>query len=353
MKYEIGYGLVMDYRIDELSNKNAKDWERLCEESKEGNFFHTLEWKRILEQSYYFKSHCFILYRNDEPVALCPFYEASINRIRGLISLPDSDYNHIIITDQYDPLIAYHILQKCNEIAKENKLFFILITTFNEMIKSHFSKYNPLPFPIGGDMVLDLEEFSPNKIWNDNFSKKERKYIRRFENDGFRIKEVKSIDDIKIFYKYYKTNLELKNAAPYPFSHFEELLKTYSSTEMLLTLLYKNEVVAGGQLAFLHGPKKTMYLRYLSLNRDLPTRYHSTWYIYWDCIERASDMGYNRICFGRTPPYQNDSHYQLKEKFGCHFEKEYSLIFPRSHLFKIGYNVYYNIYNFRKKYMSR
>jgi hypothetical protein len=64
-------------------------------------------------------------------------------------------------------------------------------------------------------------------------------------------------------------------------------------------------------------------------------------------------MGYNKICFGRTPPYSNDSHYQLKEKFGCHFEKEYSLIFPRSHLFKIGYNIYYNIYNFRKKYASR
>ncbi len=156
-----------------------------------------------------------------------------------------------------------------------------------------------------------------------------------------------------MFYKYYKTNLEFKNASPYPFSHFEDLLKTYSSTEMMLTLLYKDEVVAGGQLAFLHDPKKTMYLRYLSLNRDLPTRYHSTWCIYWDCIERATKMGYSKICFGRTPPYSNDSHYQLKEKFGCHFEKEYSLIFPRSHLFKIGYNIYYNIYNFRKKYASR
>ncbi len=328
---------MMNYHIEELSNKNLKDWERLSEESREGNFFHTLEWKQILEQSYNFRSHCFLLYRNGEPVALCPFYEASINGIQGLISLPDSDYNHIIITDQYDPLIAYHILQKCNEIAKENKLLFILITTFNEMTKDHFSKFSPLPFPIGGDMVLDLEEFSPDKIWHDNFSKK----------------EIKSIDDIKIFYNYYKKNLEFKNAAPYSFSHFEDLLKTYSSTEMLLTLLYKNEVVAGGQLAFLHSPKKTMYLRYLSLNRDLPTRYHSTWYIYWDCIERASEMGYSKICFGRTPPYQNDSHYQLKEKFGCRFEREYSLIFPRSQIFKMGYNIYYNIYNFRKKYTSR
>ena len=343
----------MDYHIEELCNKNAADWNRINEESKEGGFFHTLEWKRILEQSLNFKSHCFLLYRNDEPVALCPFYESRINRVRGLVSLPDSDCNHIIITDQNDPLIAYHILEKCNEIARENKLFFILITTFNESKRDHFSKYNPLQFPVGGDMVLDLEEFSPDKIWNNNFSKQERKYIRRFENDGFKIKELNSIDDIKLFYKYYKTNLEFKNASPYPFSHFEDLLKTYSSTEMILTLLYKDEFVAGGQLAFLHDLKKTIYLRYLSLNRDIPNRYRPTTYMRWNWIRRASEMGYSKICFGRTPPDPNDIHYQLKEKFGCHFEKEHSLIFSRSYLFKFGYNIYYNVYNFTKKYISQ
>ena len=338
----------MNYHIEELNNINAADWKRLCEESKEGSFFHTLEWKEILEHSFNFKNHCFLLYRNEEPVALCPFYEATINGFRGLVSLPDSDYNHIIIMDKKDPLIASHILEYCKEISRKNKLLFILITTLSELTKDHFNRFDPLPFPISGDMVLNLKEISPDKIWNDILSKQERKYIRRFENDGFKIKELNSIDDIKIFYEYYKTNIEFKNATPHPFSHFEDLLKTYSSKEMILTLLYKNDVVAGGQLAFLHNIKKTMYLRYLSLNRDLPTRYHSTLFIYWNCIERASEMEYNRICFGRTPPYPNDARYRLKEKLGCHFETEYSLIYPRSHLFKIGYNIYYNIYHILK-----
>jgi hypothetical protein len=343
----------MDYHIEELSNKNATDWRKLCKESKEGGFFHTLEWKRILERSFNYKTYYFLLYRNNEPVALCPFYEASINGVRGLISLPDSDYNHIIIADRNDPLIAYHILGKCNEIAKENKLSFILITTFNELTRDYFSKYDPLPFPVGGNMALDLEEFSPDKIWNKIFSQRDRKHVRRFENDGFKIKELNSIDDIKTFYKYYKANLESIDAAPYSFSHFEELLRTYSSTEMVLSLLYNNKIIAGGQLAFLYEPKKTVYLRYLSLNRELPNRYRPTTYMRWSWIRKASKMGYGRICFGRTPPDPNDIHYQLKEKFGCRYEKEYSLIFPRSHLFKIGYNIYYNIYNFKKKYISR
>jgi hypothetical protein len=73
----------------------------------------------------------------------------------------------------------------------------------------------------------------------------------------------------------------------------------------------------------------------------------------WNWIKKASEMGYSRICFGRTPLDPNDIHYQLKEKFGCNFEKEHSLIFHRSNLFRIGYNIYYNIYNLKKKYGSR
>ena len=344
----------MDYHIEELCNKNEIDWIRLSEEIKEGSFFNSLKWKQILEKSFNYKNHCFLLYRNGEPVALCPFYEAKINGIRGLVSLPESDYDHIIITDKEDPLIAYHILDKCKEIAEKNKLFFILVSTISELTRDHFNRYNPLPYPLAGNMVLDLKDNSPDKIWNDNFSKMDRKYIRRFENDGFNIKLVNSIEDMKIFYLYYKNNIEIKNATPHPFSHFEDLLNIYSSTEMIMTLLYKDEIVAGGQLAFLDNIKKTMYLRYLSLNREMTSRYHPTLYVYWDCIKRASEMGYDNICFGRTPPYPNDIHYQSKEKFGCHYEKEYLLIFPRSYLFKIAYYIYYNIYTYaKKKKMSR
>ena len=147
----------MDYYIQELSNNISNDWEKLCEESKEGTFFHTLKWKQILEGALNYRSHCFLIYRNDEPVALCPFYEATIKRFRGLIALPGSDYDHIVIKDKNDPLIAYHILEKCKEIAKKNNLSFILINTLDQMIKDDFSKYKPLSYPIGGNMVLDLK----------------------------------------------------------------------------------------------------------------------------------------------------------------------------------------------------
>ncbi|MDO8725279.1 MAG: hypothetical protein Q7J35_04345 [Candidatus Methanoperedens sp.] len=340
----------MNYHIEDLNNINTADWKRLSEGSIDGTFFHTLKWKRTLEQSFNCKSHYFLLYRNEKPVALCPFYEDVIQGIRGLMPLSRSDYNHIIITDKYDPLIAYHILEKCKEIARNSRLFFILITTQSESTIDHFNRYNSLGYPIGGTMVLNLDEHNPDKIWNEILSNQDRKYIRRFEKDGFRVKKVNSIEDIKILYKYYETNLKYINAIPYPFSHFEDLLNIYSSTEMIRTLLCKNEIIAGGHLSFLDEPNKTIHLRYLSLNRNLPTRYHPTLYIEWDIIKTASEMGYRRICFGRTLPYPEDIHYKLKEKFGCQYEKEYSIIIPTSYLFKIIYPIYYNLYSLVQKY---
>ena len=343
----------MDYIIEELSNKNADDWKRLSEECKEGSFFHTLKWKQILEQSFNYKSHNFLLYRNGEPVALCPFYEDTIQGIRGLVSLPLSDYNHLLITDKNDSLIPYHILNKCKEIIKKKKLFYLIVTTSNEFTRDYFNKYKPLPHPITGTMVLNFEDHNPDNIWNEVFSKIDRKYIRRFEKDGFKIKEIRSIEDIKAFYELYKINLESINATPYLFSHFEDLLNTYSSTEMIITLLYKDDDIYGGQLGFMHEPNKTMYIRYLSLNKKLPSRYHSTLYLYWDIINRAFEKGYKVVDFGQTPPYPNNVYYKAKEKFGCQYQKKKSSVFPSSFIFKLGYMVYYNIYTQAKKYKYR
>ena len=56
-----------------------------------------------------------------------------------------------------------------------------------------------------GTMTLNLEKLNPEKIWNEVFTakKRQRRYINRFENDGFQVREVDSSKDIKILYEYY------------------------------------------------------------------------------------------------------------------------------------------------------
>jgi len=333
---------ISNYVIEDLSVNNERDWEAFNEKICDGSFFHTLKWKKILEQLNY-KSHYFLVYDKHEVISICPFFEGTIKGFKGLMLLPTSDHRHLLIDKtKCDHPLVQEILHKVKEISKRKKYSFILITTKNEEIITFFNKFNPMSFPLSGTMVLDLKKDNPKKIWNDIFSKKEqeRKYIRRFEEDGFKIQEIKSLENLRLFYKYYKENTEYIKAIPFRYTHFEALWNTYSPNDIRITFLHKNGLIAGGELSFIYPPKKTMYLRYLAINRTLPNRYQPTLYLRWNSVIHASDMGYDTVNFGGTPCDPNDIHYKLKMKFGCHYEKEYSIVFPLSPLFKLGYTAY-------------
>lgn len=335
-----------NYSIMELNSSNEKDWDDFNIKSEDGSFYHTLKWKRVLEESFNYKSHYFLVYYGHEVVSLCPFFEYKIKNFRGLATLPDSDCCHLLLEEgNWNEEILQQIILQAQKISKNKRLSFILLNTLHEEIANAFlNSFSCEHFFSLGTMVLDLREISSEKIWNDIFTErgrgKPRKYIRRFETDGFKVKEANTFEDLTSFYCYYKENLEYKNAKPYSFSHFEKLWNTLSSEHMVITLLHQGETVAGGLLSFLCPSTRTMYLRYLSLNRDIPNKYHQTYFLYWDAILRASRMGYDKISFGSTINDPNDKSYKIKMKFGCSYKKIHSLILPLSPLFKIGYKAY-------------
>ena len=130
-------------------------------------------------------------------------------------------------------------------------------------------------------------------------------------------------------------------ARPHPFRYFEELVRAYSGRsppELMWTLLRRKEQVAGGLLALFYYPKRTLYLRYLSINRALPNAYASPYYLYWDAVKKASEEGCRIVDFGGTPSNPNDIHYRMKAKFSCRYEKKYMAILPSSRLFKLLYH---------------
>jgi hypothetical protein len=334
---------VKHYSIEDLSSENIKDWDNFNAIFKNGSFYHTIKWKNVLEKSFRFKQHCFLIRYKEKVISICPFFEVTIKGFKGLQLLPESDYNYLLLEENHlNVSIIKMILDKTQKIINDNKLSFNIVHTNNKKYEKLFDKYNYLPYPITGNMEVDIRENSPDKIWNEIFSRKDnqRKYIKRFDSDGFKIKEINSKKDIEIFYKYYKENLEFIKAPFYSYSHFKNLLNTYSSDEMRITVLHKDEVIAGGLLAFQFPPKKTMYLRYLSLNRSLPNKYHAPFYLYWDAILKASQMKYNKVSFGGTPNNREEYNYRLKKKFGCAYKDIYSFIVQYSTKYKLGDKIY-------------
>jgi hypothetical protein len=100
-------GIVMDLHIERLNNDNIELWEDFNQTMDDGTFYHTTKWKRILELLGY-TPHYYLVFDGDETVAICPFFEFNIKSFKGITSLPDSDYNHLIIKDN-DPSIINFI----------------------------------------------------------------------------------------------------------------------------------------------------------------------------------------------------------------------------------------------------
>jgi hypothetical protein len=252
----------MDYRAVELDESNASDWEELNEKSPDGSLFHTLKWKQILEKSLGFKPCYFLIYRNNQPVGLCPFYQRRVMGFDGLMSLPDATLNpcnHIILVDRHASTVG-DALQKCKDIAKTHKLSFMAFG-IKEDLAHPLLKLNMPLHQAGGNMVLDLHQSPPDKIWQ-LFSNNQRNKIRRFDKDGFALHDIASSGEVDAFCRFYQVNLRHIGGNPHPFRYFTELMRAYSDRsppEILWTLLRRNEQVAGGLLALLYSAKRTMY----------------------------------------------------------------------------------------------
>lgn len=322
------------YSVERLDRSNEGDWNSLLMDNRFAGFFHSLRYKEAILDSGSSTTYYFLVYRDNEPVALCPFYGIKWS-VKGLFTwgvLKCVQYIVVKYTDDVE--IARQIVSKCKEILETEGLRLTNIT-MPRITKDLFININlhpaPLTGPVAGRMVLDLNQHSLQEVWS-SFSKKDRRRIRLPEERGWTFDLVTSEMDLEIFYKYYKENLDyIRSRIPTTkFSTFLHLMKTFSSNEMIIFILRKNQTVAGGLLLYLYDVKKTMIMEYAALNRKLPNTYTPTYALFWHAVKKASEMGYYTIDFGGTPNNPNDIHYRIKEKFQCYYEQKYEISFPRT-----------------------
>jgi hypothetical protein len=303
---------------------------------------HSLKWMATLEKSLGLQPHCFIVYRDDEPVALCPFFGRNIKRFKGLATLPRSDLNYLIVRDEPDRELVDFIKEQVFDMAKDERSAFVLMSYSNPELRDAFSNGVDtnrafLPHHINGYMLLDLEELNPQHIWDNVFTHKgsQRKYIRRFEQAGYQTRETRSDEDLSQFYEHYSHNMVAKGMTPSSRSHFEYLLREYSPDELRMTLLEKDGQMAAGLITFFYPAKKTVYVRYSAPNKDESDNYfrRANLPLYWELINHAYAKGYRKICFGGTRPDPNDRIHQIKAGLGCKYQELYTTITPTSVLF--------------------
>jgi hypothetical protein len=331
-----------DYYLEKLDPDNEDTWEEFNKNSVEGSLFHSLKWKQIVDTTTTYKTHYFLLFKNNRVTGIFPFIEENIRYFKGLVPLKGYGHHNAIISEYHDPSVIQNILTEFQKVTiHQKKISFVCLSTLHQETIDIIQNFPTYPYHDDGNVILNLNEFPPDKIW-DSFSRKkgQRKYIRRFDENGFRATEINSLDDLKTFYKYYKENIDFIGGNPEFFSHFTELRNTLSSSdEIRIVLLSKDSTVAGGSLILTWKPQKTVYLQYLSLNRNLENYYSPSWYLYWEAINWAYTNKYEKVSFGLQHLDENNPRYRLKKEFGGTFEPIYSKMIPLSKMFTIGLNV--------------
>lgn len=329
---------MVEYHLERLDNENAAKWEAFNNNSPDGSFFHSLKWIQIAGERSTIKTHNFILFRNDTVVGLFPFVEHNDKLFRGLVPAFDPQRLYAILQDYRDPSCMQYTLSALQKNDRDlKKISYIWFSTPHREAMDIITSHPLFPCSDEGDLVVDLAVTPPEKIWNAFSSNKgQRKKIRRFDDHGFELIEVKTNDELKLFYSYYEENTRYIGGNPRPYSHFSDLWNYLSSDEMRITLLRKDSTVAGGFLMFMYRPRNTVYSAFVSLNRNLPTTYHPSYYLYWDLINWAWENNYERISFGAQQRDETNSRYRIKKEFGAQFYPIYSGIIPLRKIFSMG-----------------
>lgn len=306
------------YTAEALTEKSHHEWDEFNNGSRNGTVYHSIRWKKFLEDAFGLECRYYIVRESGEAVGICPFVEEYSGPFRGLIPLPHSEFNNVILDDSVDPCRFNEILDL---YAKEYS--YLQFTTYDRRLVDRIT-YDTYPDDRDGNMIIDLSRNPPDAIWESRAFRDVRKKIRRFEKDGFEVKEIRSEGEIEEYYHYYVENMHHIGGKILPLSFYTVLLNSSLSRDVRVVSLTRGDLFAGGMLTILHPDKKTACFEYLSLNRNVPAHFTPTYLLFWEGITWAHLHGIEKISLGCQHFDVNNPRFRAKMKFGAEHVPFYS-----------------------------
>ncbi len=313
--------------VEPLRDEN--EWENFVATSPKGTFFHTLRWKEVLEKSFPYETlYLVIRDSNDNLIGICPFFiTKKLWPFRVLDSLPNSDLGGPLMKEEYNKEAASLLKDYLKELSSDKGITYAKIRLSDpklcECLKTRASKVDTN----SGTMILDLTEKPMDFIWNKIFKQKQRKYIKRFEHDGFITKEAKDTEDLNKFYALYHQNA-IKRGVPYPFTYYRNVFDLLYPNSFNIILIERGEICIGAGIFFIYPERKVIYMVGAALDKTVSSRYKIYYKLRWETIKYAHRNGFRYLSFGPTPSDPGSVYYSLKSEFGAEFYQDYFLYLP-------------------------
>jgi len=274
-------------RVVEVGSALQTQWDDFVEVHSESTMYHLFGWKKVLEETFGFKSYYLAGMDGENHIAgiLPLFLMNDIFGRRYLISNPFANFAGVCTSD---PAARKQLLAAALEIAKKESVQYVELRQLSEPLEE--SELTTRESFV--TLMLSLSA-GADGIWND-ISSRNRGKIRKAENAGLSADfGLKYLSD---FYRVFVRNMRDLGTPVYPLKFFENIVDVFSDRVNLLILKMPEQVVSG---IFMFRFKDVLSEPWVSSLREY-NKFYVNNLLYWKAIEYAASNGFAKFDFGRS-----------------------------------------------------
>lgn len=315
--------------VEEL--KSTKEWEDFVKVTPGGTFYHSIKWKNVIERSFSHPTvYLVVKDENGRIVGICPTAIWTSRHLRMLDSLLYSDLGGPVTEKKCSEEASLSLLRFIEQFRREKDISCAKICFLKDGSKQFFKSSRCYVDNHRGVVELDLAAKPSDVIWNKMLRKSTKSKMRRFERDGFSVREACTKSDLAEFLVVYYSNMKHISASAFPIKFFENMWSILYPENFNILLVEKRNTV-GGLAFFKYGER--IYLTYYGFDREsLAARYSMVPYLNWNAIKWAERNGFRHVCFGSTPARPKSAHeianYSQKVQFGASFLQQEIVFIP-------------------------
>jgi hypothetical protein len=306
--------------------KDKREWEDFLHSCPDGTFYHSLQWREVLERSFHDLPVYLTVRDASGIVGICPGFILRSMHTKIYSSIPHSDYGGPVIVTrcmQDASLSLRHFLQ---QFCVSKGVAYLKINFMNEELERSCGWSLGYGSKSVGAVEIDLDATPSHFIWNSIFSKNRRSKIKRFERDGYHAHQAETKSDLRDFYGLYCENMKYIGARPYPYDSLENMWTLLHPLNLRIWLVAREEAIGG--ILVIKDTRRTYWLLAGIDRRQAYSRYPVVNYLLWKEIETAEEEGYRLVSLGTTPSDPNDAYYLQKTSFGGSFHQQKLVYYP-------------------------
>jgi predicted N-acyltransferase len=329
-----------EFEVQPLGREDYEEWNKFAKVHKNATIFHTIEWKKVLEETFGYKPEYLVVKNSDgEMVGVSPAFAVKTLFGRVIVSQPFFEYGGPIIEEGFEE--AYkEILNFYKDKVEDKRIKYVEIRILPDAENEHFDNTGFVKQFKAYDFHIDAKGKDFEKdIWLGLYTKKSRvrNSVKKAIKSGVRVVEG---DDIDIYYELYIKTIAKLGSPPYPKTLFENIKKYINSSSVRFTYAYLKDKPIAAMMSF---PYNNRDLMVGLVSDEKYQEYRANDLLYNEQIEYATKNKFEIVDLGRTRP---DSPYErYKRKWGATKIDLYSYVYPPSASESVNPYKYYLLFS--------